>query len=395
MMPVSTNENGRKPKILPILITIVVLMSFIAFDYIYEQYQIIKYWELKRSFNLKAAYEVLGEYAFIFSPIDSSSLVREKQDLLVELLLLITIIFAASIYLYRIYIRYSQAQMDHSLIDAAVNGVAGVAVADFDFKILKTNREFSRVTGYAENEAAQRHLKALNLSIPNMCFTDLRAHLMEYRSWKGELSGISKHGGIYTLLARIQLISAARYSKSNIVISFTDISKRKRLETRLRNQSESDPLTGVWNRRKFDAELERLSELTKRYQKPSACIGILDIDYFKRINDQFGHDKGDGVLKKLANFLKNECRSTDIVARIGGEEFAIVMPHTTITEGYATMERLRNRIERKLDFDFTVSGGVALVQHHAAVAFKQADVALYAAKNSGRNQIQRSDPFSA
>lgn len=368
-------------------------MSFIVGDYIYEQYQVIKYWEFKHSLNFKEAYEVLEEYAFVFLPLESSDLAREKQDLLIELLLLVAIILGVSAYFYRIYIRYSQAQMDHSLIDAAINGVAGVAVADFDFKILKTNREFCRVTGYVENEAAQCHLKALNLSIPNMCFTDLRAHLMEYRSWKGELSGISKHGGVYTLLARIQLVSASRYSQSNIVISFTDISKRKRLETRLRTQSESDPLTGVWNRRKFDAELERLSKLTKRYQNPSACIGILDIDYFKRINDQFGHDKGDGVLKKLANFLKSECRSTDIVARIGGEEFAVLMPHTTITEGYATMERLRNRIERKLDFDFTVSGGVALVQHHASVAFKQADVALYAAKNSGRNQIQRSDPF--
>ncbi|KOO15985.1 hypothetical protein AKJ18_05480 [Vibrio xuii] len=285
--------------------------------------------------------------------------------------------------------------MDHSLIDAAINGVAGVAVADFDFKILKTNREFSRVTGFAKEEAIHCHLKALNLTVQNMSFTDLRAHLMEYRSWKGEVSGISKHGGAYTLLARIQLVAVSQHHQPNIVITFTDISKRKRLETRLRRQSESDPLTGVWNRRKFDAELERLSDLAKRYDNTNACIGILDIDYFKQINDQFGHDKGDEVLKKLASFLKSECRSTDIVARIGGEEFAVVMPHTTIKEGYATMERLRNRIERKLDFDFTVSGGVALVQRLAAVTFKQADVALYAAKNSGRNQIQRSDPFSS
>jgi len=343
------------------------------------------------SLTLKADYEMLGKYVLVSSSLDSIQSTQSKHMLLLKSLMLALLISGMSVYLYRVYYHYEKAQMDQNLIDAAINGVAGVVVADFDFNIVKVNKEFSRVTGYGQEEVVCRHIKTLSLSIPNMSYVDLRAHLMEYGRWKGELSGKSKHGGDYTLLGRIQMIRNAKGNLNhiNFVMTFTDISKRKRLETTLRNQSESDPLTGVWNRRKFDRELEGLIDLSKRYTHTKACIGILDIDYFKRINDQLGHDQGDQVLKQIAMFLKNQCRSTDIVARIGGEEFAILMPHATISEGFNMMERLRSMIEKATDLSFTVSGGVAEIQRNSALAYKQADIALYGAKNAGRNRVQQ------
>lgn len=338
--------------------------------------------------TLKQDFEMLGEYVLVSSSLQSN---QDKQVLLLKSLMLVMLIIGMSMYLYRVYYHYEKAQMDQNLIDAAINGVAGVMVADFDFNIVKVNKEFSRVTGFGSQEVICRHIKALRLTIPNMSYIDLRAHLMEYGRWKGELSGKSKHGGDYTLLGRIQMIpnSKNNHSRTHFVMTFTDISKRKRLETTLRNQSESDPLTGVWNRRKFDRELEGLIDLSKRYTDTKACIGILDIDYFKQINDQLGHDKGDQALKQVAMFLKNQCRTTDIVARIGGEEFAILMPHSTISEGFSMMERLRSMIEKASDLSFTVSGGVAEIQRNSALSYKQADIALYGAKNSGRNRVQQ------
>jgi diguanylate cyclase len=157
-----------------------------------------------------------------------------------------------------------------------------------------------------------------------------------------------------------------------------------------------DTLTGLpnraaWNER-LDHEIEQLDK-----HKSSLLLGILDLDHFKRINDGYGHLAGDKVLKIVASQWAKRLRTEDFIARFGGEEFVVLLPHTQMAEGLALLERLREAIEQ-CPFHFkgepvtiTVSMGVTLFRpgERSDVVLKRADQALYKAKNEGRNRIEK------
>ncbi len=151
-------------------------------------------------------------------------------------------------------------------------------------------------------------------------------------------------------------------------------------------ESRTDPLTGLSNRRALDDSLESLFAMKDRYELTfSLCI--LDVDHFKRINDEYGHLEGDRVLQEVANLIDNCVRETDVVTRYGGEEFVVLMPSTDLDGANMFAERVRVAAEAKLKV--TVSGGVA--QASAAdepqTLLARADAALYRAKANGRNCI--------
>ncbi len=174
-----------------------------------------------------------------------------------------------------------------------------------------------------------------------------------------------------------------------------DITERKRLEEDLRAQAATDPLTGVANRRSFETTSRREVERARRYAKPFAVI-VLDIDHFKKVNDTYGHDVGDFVLKGLTAIILEKLRVTDVLARLGGEEFAVLLPETDIDAAASLAERLRYAVAHspvataKGPLTITVSLGVAqhaLNEPAIDAAFKRADEALYEAKHSGRNKV--------
>ena len=172
------------------------------------------------------------------------------------------------------------------------------------------------------------------------------------------------------------------------VASFVDISKHKELENKLRNLSEKDALSGCWNRRKFDLELRDECSRVNRYPtREQSCLAILDIDHFKGINDRFGHDYGDKAIQTVAQVLQRECRDTDLVARIGGEEFGVILPHTTPQEADYVLNRLRIAISIEFDNVVTISGGITNLTSEPALNYKCADLALYEAKAVGRNSV--------
>lgn len=153
--------------------------------------------------------------------------------------------------------------------------------------------------------------------------------------------------------------------------------------------AERDPLTGIRNRRGFLDSAEQVLR-----GRSNAVLGIIDIDHFKLINDEFGHATGDVILRSLAKKIEDHLRRSDIAARWGGEEFAVLLPHTTVEEARLVMERLRATIALDTslgieDRAVTFSCGLAPVRTFAQLgeATKQADAALYAAKNAGRNQV--------
>jgi diguanylate cyclase len=156
----------------------------------------------------------------------------------------------------------------------------------------------------------------------------------------------------------------------NLLMTFTEI--------------RTDPLTGLSNRRGMDDSLDTLFGLMSRYGNPFSII-ILDVDHFKRVNDEQGHLFGDQILQKTAILLEECARDTDIVVRYGGEEFVILMPETELDGATAFAERVRMEVEQ--DLPITVSCGAATAGDGDTgdKLFSRADQALYKAKNTGRN----------
>jgi diguanylate cyclase len=150
----------------------------------------------------------------------------------------------------------------------------------------------------------------------------------------------------------------------------------------------TDPLTGVGNRRGLDDALTSQFALMNRYDVKFS-VAIFDIDHFKRINDQYGHVRGDQILRQLAHLLDESARETDFVARYGGEEFVVVMPQTDLEGSGVYANRLWRSVQRELPI--TVSGGIATAEmgDNLDSILARADAALYSAKSAGRNRIHR------
>lgn len=164
----------------------------------------------------------------------------------------------------------------------------------------------------------------------------------------------------------------------------------------LQTLSITDPLTGLFNRRHLFHEAEREVERAQRYQHPLAVF-MIDIDHFKQINDTHGHEAGDRILTALADVMRASLRNTDLLARFGGEEFAVLLPEIPEEQAHAAARRLRADVKsmqipwRDTVLQITISIGVSGMAPGQSISFegllRQADNALYQAKQSGRNRV--------
>jgi len=183
----------------------------------------------------------------------------------------------------------------------------------------------------------------------------------------------------------------------------TQIRKRRytdHLRDNVQNSIEmaiTDPLTGLHNRRYMESHLTTLAEQASMRAKPLALM-MLDIDYFKSINDNHGHDAGDDVLREFAVRIRKSIRGIDLACRYGGEEFVIVMPETDLHVAGMVAERLRRSIAGEpfsiekgaKRIDVTISIGISTLETKGEAigdVLKRADQALYRAKNDGRNRV--------
>lgn len=176
-----------------------------------------------------------------------------------------------------------------------------------------------------------------------------------------------------------------------------DITERRRVEQELARLAQTDPLTGLANRRHFMAQAEEELSRTHRYGGPLSVL-MVDIDHFKRVNDTYGHKTGDLVLQRFADLSRHMLRDIDTIGRIGGEEFAILLPETDGSRGREVAERLRSAlaeaelpVEQGLPLRFTASIGIASLAGPGVnidTLLNQADQALYEAKHAGRNRVR-------
>ncbi len=194
------------------------------------------------------------------------------------------------------------------------------------------------------------------------------------------------------------LLSLVKYDgQTQLLASVWDMSERMAMMQEIEQQAKTDYLTGLFNRRAFIAFAERELEHARRYQKPLAILAI-DIDFFKKINDSYGHSIGDLTLQKFAVVCHEVLRESDLLGRIDGEEFAILLPETDAVQALEISERLRKCLsecsvtlpDTEISVQFTVSIGITLFSGDVSdidALLNRADTALYQAKHNGRNQV--------
>lgn len=198
----------------------------------------------------------------------------------------------------------------------------------------------------------------------------------------------------YTLILTLSVVSGMTYAYTSLANSyFEDITSNI---AQLRDLANKDPLTGLWNLRFFSDASSSLFSISQRNGDP-LCLLFIDIDNFKAINDNYGHQIGDHVLCEVASLIASQLRKSDLIGRIGGEEFVVLMPNTNIDGAYILAEKLRVSVATAQNFvPFDSLRGVAIsigiaydLRSDASVIDmqKRADMAMYQAKQQGRNRV--------
>jgi diguanylate cyclase (GGDEF)-like protein/PAS domain S-box-containing protein len=291
-----------------------------------------------------------------------------------------------------------------SLVEEALDAVI---IIDADGVIRYANRALQQLTGYGAGELVGQPLSGL---LP-AALAGMHVHYV--RSY---LEGT----GPSTVLGRVREFALRHRTGSTIPIELKaldlgvtdgvryfggfmeDLRPRRALEAqhkellaRLEQQALTDTLTRLPNRRAFNVEAEHALARARRQRRP-ITLGVADIDHFKRVNDQYGHPTGDLVLCALASILREAARGTDVVARVGGEEFGLIFPDADPGQAGLVAERIRSAVEQARiavpdggALHVTVSIGLSGMDPDGPIdaALARADAALYQAKNSGRNRV--------
>lgn len=194
---------------------------------------------------------------------------------------------------------------------------------------------------------------------------------------------------------RIMAVKGESEETTDVVLwTAINITEKKQLENQLRDLAEKDILTGLYNRRVMTERLREAYAYYQRYGTPFAVI-FADLDRFKLINDTYGHDAGDAVIRAFSRLISDHLRVNDVASRYGGEEFLILLPDSDKEGAFSFAEALRNKTEQQRvpiadkEIEFTASIGIAIVSNadeSYGTIVSRADAALYQAKNTGRNK---------
>jgi diguanylate cyclase (GGDEF)-like protein len=227
---------------------------------------------------------------------------------------------------------------------------------------------------------------------------DVGRHATRVAEISGELSSGDSKSSVNVLAAAARLLEANKGLQQDLAEARAEIQLQRNQVESYMEQAVTDALTGLANRRGFDQELSQRVARRRRGGPPLSLV-LVDVDHFKRFNDEHGHQAGDAVLSQVADVLTESTRQMDFLARYGGEEFSVVLPGTTLEEAKVVAERIRGAVEKRA-FKFhgkqlhvTVSAGLAEadIKEEEAALLGRTDAAMYAAKNAGRNLCQWHD----
>lgn len=272
-----------------------------------------------------------------------------------------------------------------------------VMITDAGNRILEVNPAFSKMTGYLPEEVIGQDPRILaSGDTPRSTIERMWKALNQEGSWEGEVWDRKKDGGVYLKMLKISTAYDEKGQVENYIANFHDISERKKAEDRLHHMAHHDPLTGLSNRASLEAQMVRALASAKR---EGSIIGVMliDMDNFKQVNDTLGHNVGDELLIQIAHRLTDSVRASDLVARIGGDEFVVILHHI---ESNMAVAGIASKILRNLGASYCVephmlystpSIGVALFPADGvdpATLLRNADSAMYHAKAQGRNNFQ-------
>lgn len=252
--------------------------------------------------------------------------------------------------------------------------------------VLSVNHAFCSTVGINRSEIQGKNIKEV-LPLKNLDTDAFIEELATNSDWQGELQYCKKNNETVWLDANITAEPSSSSESLTYSVICQDITDKKEVEL----LSITDPLTGAFNRNRFNQTCTHELDVARRYGPPLSLV-IIDIDHFKSINDTHGHLAGDSVLKEISSIIKQNIRSTDIFARWGGEEFTLLLPQTQLDNACVAAEKLRSLIESyefKLVGHITASFGISQFDNEDTQEslMQRCDDALYEAKHLGRNRV--------
>lgn len=286
---------------------------------------------------------------------------------------------------------------EHEILRAVVAELPiALTAVDTEGRVVLWNPAAQRLLGWSEDEVLGNQLPALSGARLRQHFRLLQ---LSIRTGQGvhELETFRQHrdGRSIPVLVSTAVLRDNSRRVTAVLATYHDLSARRSIESQLRRQAQRDPLTGLYNRRGF---LERLAKVLGHPNQDCAIIS-LDLDEFKSINDTLGHPVGDQLLRAFARRLRAAVRPTDLVARVGGDEFVVVIAGVSRANLETTVMRLFDRLGQRYLIDgreviTAVSGGVSLCRGaaEAEYAVDRADIAMYHAKKVSRGRYQVIDP---
>jgi len=273
----------------------------------------------------------------------------------------------------------------------------GVVIVNQENKIIEINKSCEDITGYSLAEVINKCPRIFSSDISNQrIYVNIWKQILESGFWIGEMLNRHKNGNIYPIIIKINKFYNEETKQLNYFGIFTDISSQDEINNELLHLAYHDPLTNLPNRLKLEAQLEYVVNNSKRNNLQFAIL-FLDLDDFKIINDTLGHSTGDEVLVSFAKKFKNIIRTNDMIARVGGDEFIVVLSDIA---NYLFIERVCNKILtlvnkpfniKNTSFNIGVSIGIAIYPDNGEELkslIHNADSAMYYAKNKGKNHFE-------
>lgn len=267
-------------------------------------------------------------------------------------------------------------------------------------KIKLWNHAAERIFGWKEHEVTNQLLPIVSNSQMEAYLTRFNRTLLGEGLIGEEYTGVRKDGSKIAISISTAPLADNQGNVNGIITVVNDITERKRIEEQLKYLATHDSLTGIPNRYSFEGALKRTIPKAKR--GIMSTLLFIDIDNFKLVNDTKGHSAGDEVLIRIVNILKNNLRESDLMARLGGDEIAVLLEHTSTADALIVAEKLRRAVDEsdlflsshRFSFHLSISIGVVLIDGtlNTQKLLSLADTALYAAKEKGRNRVSVTQP---
>ncbi len=282
----------------------------------------------------------------------------------------------------------------------------GMYIMDADRRILRVNRAFTEITGFAADEVIGQPAAILRSGDEDPATFEAMWHsVAQTGTWQGEINNRRKDGTRYPKWLSLTAVRDRAGAISHYVAGFFDVTQRKLAEAEIERLAFYDPLTGLPNRRLLLDRLQLNLAACQRKRQHGALL-FLDLDNFKALNDTLGHDKGDELLRQVGRRLSEHVRTSDTVARLGGDEFVVMLDdlNAALPEAAREVEAIGDKLLDMLRQPYDLGGtpyhssasiGVALFGSEGVTLeelLKRADLALYQAKSVGRNTLRFFDP---